>query len=65
MKIFLDENMSPNLCNGLQAFQKSLNAELKFPPPPPPPPPPLLFSHPHSSPPNPPPPSPPPQLPFN
>jgi hypothetical protein len=31
MKIFLDENMSPNLCHGLQAFQKSLNAELKFP----------------------------------
>jgi len=31
MKIYLDENMSPNLCHGLQAFQKALNAELKVP----------------------------------
>lgn len=31
MKIYLDENMSPNLCHGLQAFQKSLNADLKTP----------------------------------
>ena len=29
MKIYLDENMSPNLCHGLQEFQKSLNVELK------------------------------------
>lgn len=31
MKIYLDENMSPNLCHGLQSFQKSLNADLKTP----------------------------------
>ncbi len=31
MKIYLDENMSPNLCHGLQCFQRSLNAELKRP----------------------------------
>jgi len=31
MKIFLDENMSINLCHGLQSFQKTLNADLKVP----------------------------------
>lgn len=31
MKIFLDENMSPNLCHGLQCFQRSLNVDLKRP----------------------------------
>lgn len=31
MKIYLDENMSPNLCHGLQSFQKTLNTELRTP----------------------------------